>query len=68
MMANLPLDSYRVEQPGDGRAISITCIALSIAEAEAEYIALASTIQEVTWMRRLMENKQVGPTVVHEDN
>ena len=33
-----------------------TCVALST--AEAEYVALASTTQEVIWMRQLMEDPQ----------
>ena len=46
-----------------------TCVALST--AEVEYIALASTTQEVTWMRQLMEglqNIQAKPTVANEEN
>ena len=46
-----------------------TCVALST--TEAEYIALASTTQEATWMRQLLEdlhNRQIEPTVIHEDN
>ncbi len=33
-----------------------TCVALST--AEAEYVALANTSQEVIWMRQLMEDLQ----------
>ena len=45
------------------------CVALST--AEAEYIALAITTQEATWMRKLLEDlhiQQVEPTVIYEDN
>ena len=46
-----------------------TTVALST--AEAEYVALASTTQEATWLRQLLQDlnvEQTGPTVIHEDN
>ena len=46
-----------------------TVIALST--AEAEYIALSAATQEVSWMRKLLDDlgeKCSGPTVVKEDN
>lgn len=46
-----------------------SCVALST--AEAEYVALASAVQEATWMRQLFEdlhNKQTKPMVIREDN
>ena len=46
-----------------------TCVALST--AEAEYVALDNTTQEVIWMRQLMEDlesKLTEATMVYEDN
>lgn len=46
-----------------------TIVALS--SAEAEYIALAETCQEVVWLRSLLEDfneKQMQPTIIYEDN
>ena len=46
-----------------------TCVALST--AEAEYVALATTTQEITWLRQLLKdlhNEQTEPTLIHEDN
>lgn len=45
------------------------CVALST--TEAEYMALSSAAQEATWIRQLtkdLQNAQVKPTVIHEDN
>ena len=45
------------------------CVALST--AEAEYMALASAVQEAVWMRQLtsdLKNGPTGPTVIFEDN
>ena len=46
-----------------------TCVALST--AEAEYVALANTTQEVIWMRQLMEDLEIKlteATIVYEDS
>ena len=49
-----------------------TCVALST--AEAEYMALASTIKEAMWMRQLLNNlyrneRDISkPTTIYEDN
>ena len=49
-----------------------SCVALST--AEAEYMALASTIQEAIWLRQLLQELQnlkgkvMKPTVIFEDN
>ena len=45
------------------------CVALLT--AEAEYVALASTVQEAVWMRQLtsdLKNRPNGTTVIFEDN
>ena len=44
---------------------------VALSTAEAEYLALSSTTQEVMWMRRLnseLGNSQQGPTIIQEDN
>ena len=46
-----------------------TSVALST--AEAEYVALASTVQEALWLRHLLTDLNIepqGPMVIHEDN
>ena len=46
-----------------------TSVALST--AEAEYVALASTVQEALWLRHLLTDLNIespGPTVIYEDN
>ena len=49
-----------------------TCVALST--AEAEYMALASAIQEAIWLRQLISNLRIAesettkPTTIMEDN
>ena len=46
-----------------------TCVGLST--AEAEYVALATTTQEITWLRQSLKdlhNEQTEPTLIHEDN
>jgi hypothetical protein len=48
---------------------SQTCVSLST--CESEYIALSNCVQEVVWLRGLLEFlgcKQPGPTVIFEDN
>ena len=55
--------------PVSWRSKKQSCTALST--AEAEYMALSSAAQEVTWIRQLTKDLQNGPTrptVIHEDN
>ena len=44
---------------------------VALSSTEAEYIALASAVQEAVWLRNLLSDltsKQVKPTVIYEDN
>ena len=47
-----------------------TCVALST--TEAEYVAMASTIQETVWLRQLIvkltNSSAESPTLIYEDN
>ena len=54
--------------PISWRSKKQTTVALST--AEAEYVALAAAAQEAVWLRSVMKglNKEIPPTVIHEDN
>ena len=44
---------------------------VTLSSAEAEYVALASEVQEVKYLRQLMEelgSRQVDSTLIYEDN
>ena len=44
---------------------------VTLSTTEAEYVALCSTVQEVCWLRQVLDDigfTQEGPTVIHEDN
>ena len=71
MTENQHLDTYSqlVEELLAGSVKKQTSVALS--SAEAEYIALASAVQEAIWIRQLsldLKHQSSKATVIHEDN